>query len=109
MAVTVLDELRRNGIDDIVVAPGSRSAALSMAALSMGFDVHVEIDERSIESLRDQSPQRRLAASPGTDEQDVHGGMVADGRGSLVRGFRRPIRNGAQPLGLLAEITPTGS
>ena len=47
MAVTVLDELRRNGIDDIVVAPGSRSAPLSMAALSMGFDVHVEIDERS--------------------------------------------------------------
>ncbi len=47
MAVVVLDELRRNGVDHVVIAPGSRSAALSMTALSMGFDVHVEIDERS--------------------------------------------------------------
>ncbi len=47
MAVVVLDELRRNGVAHIVIAPGSRSAALSMAALSMGFEVHVEIDERS--------------------------------------------------------------
>lgn len=47
MAKVVLDELRRNGVENIVVAPGSRSAALSMTAVSMGFHVHVEIDERS--------------------------------------------------------------
>ena len=47
MATVVLDELRRNGVGRIVIAPGSRSAALSMTALSMGLDVHVEIDERS--------------------------------------------------------------
>ncbi len=47
MASVVLDELRRNGVEHIVIAPGSRSAALSMTALSMGFEVHVEIDERS--------------------------------------------------------------
>ncbi len=47
MATVLFDELRRNGVEHIVIAPGSRSAALSMTALSMGFDVHVEIDERS--------------------------------------------------------------
>ena len=47
MAETVLDELRRNGVRHVVIAPGSRSAALSMTALSLGFSVHVEIDERS--------------------------------------------------------------
>jgi 2-succinyl-5-enolpyruvyl-6-hydroxy-3-cyclohexene-1-carboxylate synthase len=47
LASTVLDELRRHGVSDVVVAPGSRSAALSMSSLSMGFDVHVELDERS--------------------------------------------------------------
>jgi 2-succinyl-5-enolpyruvyl-6-hydroxy-3-cyclohexene-1-carboxylate synthase len=47
MAVVMLDELRRNGVESVVIAPGSRSAALSMSALSMGFDVHTEIDERS--------------------------------------------------------------
>ena len=47
MAVVMLDELRRNGVESVVLAPGSRSAALSMSALSMGFDVHTEIDERS--------------------------------------------------------------
>ncbi len=47
LASTVLDELRRHGVSDVVVAPGSRSASLSMTALAMGFDVHVELDERS--------------------------------------------------------------
>jgi 2-succinyl-5-enolpyruvyl-6-hydroxy-3-cyclohexene-1-carboxylate synthase len=47
MAAVVLDELRRNAVEHIVIAPGSRSAAMSMTALTMGFDVHVEIDERS--------------------------------------------------------------
>ena len=47
MARVILDELARNGVVNIVVAPGSRSAALSMAAVDMGLRVHVEIDERS--------------------------------------------------------------
>lgn len=47
MAWTILDELQRHGVRHMVIAPGSRSAALSMTALTFGFDVHVEVDERS--------------------------------------------------------------
>lgn len=48
MATVVMDELERNGIRHVVIAPGSRSAALAMAAAaSATFDVHVEVDERS--------------------------------------------------------------
>ena len=48
MAAVVLDELARNGIRHVVIAPGSRSAALAMtAAATSAFDVHVEVDERS--------------------------------------------------------------
>ena len=47
MATTILDELDRHGIRHVVIAPGSRSAALSMTALAMGFEVDVHLDERS--------------------------------------------------------------
>jgi len=48
IATVIVDELARNGVRDFVLAPGSRSAALVIAALEAdGVRVHVEIDERS--------------------------------------------------------------
>lgn len=47
LAMTVIDELVRNGIKDLVVAPGSRSAALALAAADSPLRMWVEIDERS--------------------------------------------------------------
>ncbi|MGH8957047.1 MAG: 2-succinyl-5-enolpyruvyl-6-hydroxy-3-cyclohexene-1-carboxylic-acid synthase [Acidimicrobiia bacterium] len=48
MAQVVIDEFVRNGIDDIVLAPGSRSGALAMTAASEEkIRVHVALDERS--------------------------------------------------------------
>lgn len=47
MATTILDELDRHGIRHVVITPGSRSAALSMTALALGFEVDVHLDERS--------------------------------------------------------------
>lgn len=48
LAVTVIDELVRNGVARFVVSPGSRSAALALAAVSHPeAKVTVAIDERS--------------------------------------------------------------
>lgn len=48
MAQAVVDELSRSGVTRIVVAPGSRSAALAMAAATHpAIDLTVHIDERS--------------------------------------------------------------
>jgi 2-succinyl-5-enolpyruvyl-6-hydroxy-3-cyclohexene-1-carboxylate synthase len=48
MATVLLDELVRNGIERLVLAPGSRSGALAMAAVSdRRLHVFVAIDERS--------------------------------------------------------------
>lgn len=48
LARVFIDELVRNGVRQFVLAPGSRSAALAMAAASHpGVTLHVEIDERS--------------------------------------------------------------
>ncbi len=51
MAVAVLRALRRGGVTDVVLAPGSRSAALAVAlhdADEAGlFRLHVRVDERS--------------------------------------------------------------
>lgn len=47
LATTVIDELSRNGIEHLVLAPGSRSGALALAASDSPLRVWVEIDERS--------------------------------------------------------------
>lgn len=48
MARVFIDELVRNGIRDLVLAPGSRSGALAMsAAADERLDLHVSLDERS--------------------------------------------------------------
>jgi 2-succinyl-5-enolpyruvyl-6-hydroxy-3-cyclohexene-1-carboxylate synthase len=48
MATTLVDELARNGVTDVVVSPGSRSTALAIAAVRHpGLAVHVRHDERS--------------------------------------------------------------
>ena len=48
MARVFIDELVRNGIRDLVLAPGSRSGALAMsAATDERLDLHVSLDERS--------------------------------------------------------------
>lgn len=48
MATTIIDELVRNGVTDVVVCPGSRSTALAIAAVRRdGLTVHVRLDERS--------------------------------------------------------------
>jgi 2-succinyl-5-enolpyruvyl-6-hydroxy-3-cyclohexene-1-carboxylate synthase len=47
-ALVVIDELVRAGLSDVVLAPGSRSAALAMAAHDEPrVRLHVELDERS--------------------------------------------------------------
>ncbi|MGH8925355.1 MAG: 2-succinyl-5-enolpyruvyl-6-hydroxy-3-cyclohexene-1-carboxylic-acid synthase [Acidimicrobiia bacterium] len=48
MARVFLDEFMRNDIDAVVLAPGSRSGALAMAAAEQGrIRLHVALDERS--------------------------------------------------------------
>jgi 2-succinyl-5-enolpyruvyl-6-hydroxy-3-cyclohexene-1-carboxylate synthase len=48
MATVVMDELVRNGVRHVVLAPGSRSGALAMvAAADDRIHLHVAIDERS--------------------------------------------------------------
>ncbi|HEX2420816.1 MAG TPA: 2-succinyl-5-enolpyruvyl-6-hydroxy-3-cyclohexene-1-carboxylic-acid synthase, partial [Acidimicrobiia bacterium] len=48
MARVFIDELLRNGVDHLVLAPGSRSGALAMtAAAENGVQLHVALDERS--------------------------------------------------------------
>jgi 2-succinyl-5-enolpyruvyl-6-hydroxy-3-cyclohexene-1-carboxylate synthase len=47
MAATVIDEMFRNGVRDLVLAPGSRSSALALAAADSSLRIWVEIDERS--------------------------------------------------------------
>jgi 2-succinyl-5-enolpyruvyl-6-hydroxy-3-cyclohexene-1-carboxylate synthase len=47
LGTTIVDELVRNGVEDVVLAPGSRSAALAMAAADSPLRLWVEIDERA--------------------------------------------------------------
>jgi len=51
LATTLLDELCRHGVRDLVLAPGSRSAPLAFAAhaasTTSGLRLHTRIDERS--------------------------------------------------------------
>ena len=48
MATVVVDELIRNGVCDLVLAPGSRSAAIALAAAARAeMRIWVQIDERS--------------------------------------------------------------
>lgn len=50
-ALTLLRELARAGVTDVVVSPGSRSQALALAAVALeragGTTVHVRLDERT--------------------------------------------------------------
>ena len=40
------DELRRNGVKQVVISPGSRSTPLSLVADASPLDVFVDVDER---------------------------------------------------------------
>ena len=52
LALTLVDELARNGVTEACLAPGSRSAPLALALLAdERFRVHVRIDERSASFL----------------------------------------------------------
>ncbi len=47
-AMVLVDELVRNGVEHLVLAPGSRSGPIALAAATSPLiNVHVEIDERS--------------------------------------------------------------
>ncbi|OYV60374.1 MAG: 2-succinyl-5-enolpyruvyl-6-hydroxy-3-cyclohexene-1-carboxylate synthase, partial [Actinobacteria bacterium 21-73-9] len=47
-AATLFDEWRRAGIAEVVLAPGSRSTPLALAAAATeGLTLHVRLDERS--------------------------------------------------------------
>ena len=76
-AVAVVAALRRGGVADVVLAPGSRSAALALALHQADDDrvlrLHVRIDERSAGFLAlglakgsaiDRSPSSRPPARP---------------------------------------------
>ncbi|HET7355726.1 MAG TPA: 2-succinyl-5-enolpyruvyl-6-hydroxy-3-cyclohexene-1-carboxylic-acid synthase [Nocardioidaceae bacterium] len=47
LAATLVDELHRHGVTDLVLAPGSRSAPLAFAAAESRLRLHTRIDERS--------------------------------------------------------------
>jgi 2-succinyl-5-enolpyruvyl-6-hydroxy-3-cyclohexene-1-carboxylate synthase len=47
LAATVIDELLRNTVEDLVLAPGSRSGPMALAAAHSTFRMWIEIDERS--------------------------------------------------------------
>ncbi|MGZ4479675.1 MAG: 2-succinyl-5-enolpyruvyl-6-hydroxy-3-cyclohexene-1-carboxylic-acid synthase [Nocardioidaceae bacterium] len=47
LATVLVDELRRCGVTDVVLAPGSRSAALALAAHTADVRLHTRIDERT--------------------------------------------------------------
>ena len=47
LAATLVDELCRHGLTDLVLAPGSRSAPLAFAAAESRLRLHTRIDERS--------------------------------------------------------------
>ena len=70
LAATLLDELRRNGVQDLVLAPGSRSAPLAFAAAGSGLRLHTRIDERSAAflalgiAMTSRRPVGRVCATP---------------------------------------------
>jgi len=47
LAHWLLDELAARGVTQVVAAPGSRNAPLSLALAERDFDVHVRLDERT--------------------------------------------------------------
>lgn len=47
LGATIIEQITRQGVTDIVVCPGSRSGPLSVAAATSHQRVHVRIDERS--------------------------------------------------------------
>ena len=46
-AATLVDEWRRAGVTDAVIAPGSRSTPMVLAIAGSGMRAHVFLDERS--------------------------------------------------------------
>jgi o-succinylbenzoate synthase len=72
LALVVVDELARCGVTDAVLAPGSRSAALAMAAARRPADPAARRGRRAVGRVprdraraRDRPPPRRSSSPPG--------------------------------------------
>ncbi len=101
-ATVIVDELVRNGVRHVVVCPGSRNAALSMAlhaAADAGrLTMHVRIDERSAAFLalglsRADGRPAALACTSGTAAANLHPAVLEayhSGVGMLVLTADRP-------------------
>lgn len=73
LATVLLDELVRCGLSDVVIAPGSRSTPLALAAYDEPrLRLHVRIDERSAPTWR--WPGAALGAAGGAGVHLGHGG-----------------------------------
>ncbi len=82
LATVVVDELARNGVTHVVLAPGSRSAPLAFAAAAHpGVVVHTEIDERSAGFLavgmgRETGRPAAVLTTSGTAAVNLHPSVV---------------------------------
>lgn len=128
LAAGVLDWLARAGVTDVVLAPGSRNAPLSLALWAaeragQGPRLHVRIDERSAGflalGLTKGSPRGRAAVvtTSGTAVANLHPAVleaVHAGVGIVVVSADRPARlrgTGANQttdqVGLFGPLLPT--
>ena len=99
VALTLVDELAAQGVTDVVVSPGSRSAPLSLAvAAHEGLRMHVRVDERSAAFLalglaRGSGRPTALVCSSGTATANYHPAVMeadAAGVGVIVLTADRP-------------------
>ncbi|WP_157965694.1 2-succinyl-5-enolpyruvyl-6-hydroxy-3-cyclohexene-1-carboxylic-acid synthase [Euzebya rosea] len=99
VALTLVDELAAQGVTDVVVSPGSRSAPLSLAvAAHEGLRMHVRVDERSAAFLalglaRGAGRPTALVCSSGTATANYHPAVMeadAAGVGVIVLTADRP-------------------
>ncbi|WP_341253371.1 thiamine pyrophosphate-binding protein, partial [Euzebya pacifica] len=99
VALTLVDELAAQGVTDVVVSPGSRSAPLSLAvAAHEGLRMHVRVDERSAAFLalglaRGSGRPAAVVCSSGTATANYHPAVMeadAAGVGVVVLTADRP-------------------
>ncbi|CAN5351843.1 2-succinyl-5-enolpyruvyl-6-hydroxy-3-cyclohexene-1-carboxylic-acid synthase [soil metagenome] len=115
VGLVLVDELARQGITDVVISPGSRSAPLALAAAwDPRLRVHVRIDERTAGFLalglaRGSGRPAAVLCSSGTATAGYHAAVIeADAAGvpMVVLTADRPV--GLRATGANQTITQAG-